>query len=224
MSTWVEPPPPRRQGLGCCARGCLILLVFGIVLAIACFAGIYWGFQQHSAIVHGIYWLAKTHSIAEAPVPVPEFNASENQIQSVQERWEDFEQKTRAGQPAEIELTADDINILIVTNRDIRGKAFVSIDGSKLHLQTSIPLGELLGRRGYYFNDDITVEFKDAESLENPQLSRLIVNDKEVPGDLLNWKYRSRRLRDYVADYRNDHNVGSIGVRDGKVILRSHTE
>src|SRR6266480_149875 len=131
MNTWVEPPP-RSQGLGCFARGCLILLVFGIVLAIACFAGMYWGFQQHSAIVHGTYWLAKTHSIAGAPVPVPEFNPSENQIQSVQERWQDFEQKTRAGQPAEIELTADDINTLIVTNRDIRGKVFVSIDGSQL--------------------------------------------------------------------------------------------
>ena len=224
MSTWVEPPPPRRQGFGCFARGCVILLVFGIVLAIACFAGIYWGLQQHSAIVHGIYWLAKTHSIAEAPVPVPEFNASENQIQSLQERWEDFEQKTRAAQPAEIELTADDINILIVTNRDIRGKVFVSIDGSQLHLQTSIPFGELLGRRGYYFNDDITVEFKDAESLENPQLSRLIVNDKEVPSDLLNWKYRSKRLRDYLADYPNSYDIRTIEIRDGKMILRSRAD
>ncbi len=111
MNTWVEPPP-RTQGLGCFARGCLILLVFGIVLAIACFAGMYWGFQRHSAIVHGIYWLAKTHSIAEAPVPVPEFNASDNQIQSIRERWQDFEQKTRAGQPAEIELTSDDARSL----------------------------------------------------------------------------------------------------------------
>jgi len=223
MNTWVEPPP-RRQGFGCFARGCLILLVFAIVLAIACFAGMYWGFQRHSAIVHGIYWLAKTHSIAEAPVPVPEFNASENQIQSVRERWQDFEQKTRAGQPAEIELTADDINTLIVTNRDIRGKVFVSIDGSQVRLQASIPFGELIGRRGYYFNGEITVEFKDAESLENPQLNRLIVNGEQVPSDLLDWRYRSRRLRDYVADYRNDLNVGSIAVRDGKVILRSRTE
>ena len=223
MNTWVEPPP-RRQGFGCFARGCLILLVFAIVLAIACFAGMYWGFQRHSAIVHGIYWLAKTHSIAEAPVPVPEFNASENQIQSIRERWEDFEQKTRAGQPAEIELTADDINTLIVTNRDIRGKVFVSIDGSQVRLQASIPFGELIGRRGYYFNGEITVEFKDAESLENPQLNRLIVNGEQVPSDLLDWRYRSRRLRDYVADYRNDLNVGSIAVRDGKVILRSRTE
>jgi hypothetical protein len=223
MNTWVEPPP-RRQGLGCFARGCLILLVFAIVLAIACFAGVYWGFQRHSAIVHGIYWLAKTHSIAEAPVPVPEFNASDNQIQSVRERWQDFEQKIRAGQPAEIELTPDDINILIATNRDARGKVFVSIDGSQLHLQVSVPFGELIGRRGYYFNGDITVEFKGAESLENPQLNRLIVNGEQIPSDLLNWKYRSRRLRDYVADYRNDFNIGSIEVRDGKLILRSRTE
>ena len=223
MNSWVEPPP-RRQGLGCFARGCLILLMFAIVLAIACFAGMYWGFQRHSAIVHGIYWLAKTHSIAEAPVPVPEFNASENEIESIRERWQDFEQKTRAGQSAEIELTSDDINTLIVTNRDIRGKVFVSIDGSQLHFQTSIPFGELIGRRGYYFNGDITVEFKDAESLEDPQVNQLIVNGEQVPKDLLNWKYRSRQLRDYVADYRNDHNVGSIAVRDGKVILRSRTD
>lgn len=223
MNTWVEAPP-RRQGLGCFARGCLILLVFASVLAIACFAGMYWGFQRHSAIVRGIYWLAKTHSIAEAPVPVPEFNASDNQIQSVRERWQDFEQKTRAGQPAEIELTPDDINTLIVTNRDARGKAFASIDRSQLHLQASVPFGELIGRRGYYFNGDITVEFKGAESMENPQLNRLIVNGQQIPSDLLNWKYRSRRLRDYVADYRNDFNIGSIEVRDGKLILRSRTE
>ena len=223
MNTWVEAPP-RRKGLGCFARGCLILLVFAIVLAIACVAGMYWGFQRHSAIVHGIYWLAKTHSIAEAPVPVPEFTASDNQIQSVRERWQDFEQQTRAGQPAEIELTADDINVLIATNHDARGKVFVSIEGNQLHLQTSVPFGELIGRRGYYFNGDITVEFKGVESLENPQLNRIVVNGEQVPSDLLRWKYRSRRLQDYLDDYRNIHGIGTIEVRDGKLILRSRTE
>jgi len=223
MNGWVEAPP-RRKGLGCFARGCLILLVFAIVLAIACFAGVLWGFQRHSAIVHGIYWLAKTHSIAEAPVSVPEFSASDDQIQSVRERWQDFEQKTRAGQPADIELTADDVNTLIVTNRDARGKVFVLIEGNQLRLQTSFPFGELIGRRGYYFNADITVEFKGAESLENPQLNRIVVNGEQVPSNLLNWKYRSRRLREYVADFRNSHDLGTIEVRDGKVILRSRIE
>ena len=222
MNTWVEAPP-RQTGLGCFARGCLILLVFAIVLAIACFAGVWWGLQRHSAIVHGIYWLAKTHSVAQSPVSVPEFSASDSQIQSVRERWQDFEQKTRAGQPAEIELSADDINALIFTNRDARGKVFVSIEGNQLRVQASAPLGEILGRPGYYFNADVTVELKGAQSLEDPQLNRIVVNGEQVPSGLLSWKYRSRRLQEYVADYRNDLNVGNIELRDGKLILRSRT-
>jgi hypothetical protein len=223
MNTWVEAPP-RQKGPGCFARGCLILLVFAIVLAIACFAGVYFGFQRHSAIVHGIYWLAKTHSIAEGPVPVPEFTGSDTQIQSVRERWQDFEQKTRAGQAVEIELTADDINALIAANRNAWGKVFVSIEGNQLRIQASTPLGEILNRPGYYFNGDITVQFKGAESLDNPQLNRIVVNGEQVPSDLLNWKYRSRRLREYLADYRNSNDIGTIEVRDGKLILRSRTE
>jgi hypothetical protein len=223
MNTWVEAPP-RQKGLGCYGRGCLILLVFAIVLAIACFAGMYWGLHRHSALFYGSYWLAKTRSLAQAPTPVPEFSASERQIQSVQERWQDFEQKARAGQPAEIELTGDDINSFIATNRDTRGKVFASIEGNQLHFQASVPLGEVFGRPGYYFNGDIVLEFKGAGSLDNPQLNRIVVNGEQVPSDFLNWKYRSRRLQEYLGDYRNEYDIGTIEVRDGKLILGSRTE
>ena len=219
---WVEAPPTKK-GLGCFARGCLILVVFGIVLAIACVAGLYWGFQRHSAIVHGVYWLAKTHSIAQAPDPVPEFAASEEQIQRGQERWRDFEQKIRARQRTEIELTADEINSLIAANRDKRWKAFVSMEENRLRLQTSVPLGDFLGQSGY-FNGDIMIQLNGAQSLEHLQLNRIAVNSKPVPRDLLNWKYRSRRLRDYIAGYRNDYDIGTIEIRDGKLILRSRTD
>jgi len=222
MNGWVEAPPPKR-GLGCFARGCLILVVFGIVLAVACVAGLYWGFQRHSAIVHGVYWLAKTHSLAETPAPVPQFAASDEQIQRVQESWRDFEQKIRARQQAEIELTADDINSLIAANRDKRWKAFVSMEENRLRLQTSVPLGEFLGRSGY-FNGDIMIQLSGAQSLERPQLNLIVVNSKPVPRDLLNWKYRSRRLRDYIAEYRNSYDIGTIEIRDGKLILRSRTD
>jgi hypothetical protein len=223
MNGWVDAPPPRK-GMGCFARGCLTLVVFAIVLGIACFAGMYWGLHRHSAIFHGLYWLAKAQAIAQSPVSVPQFTASDAQIQSVHERCEDFEQKARAGQSAELELTADDINTLIATNQDARGKVFVSIDGDRLRCQASVPVGELIGRSGYYFNGDITVELRGAESLENPQLSGITVNGEPVPRDLLNWKYRSRGLRDYLADYRNDSGVGTIEIRDSKLILRSRSE
>jgi hypothetical protein len=223
MNGWVDAPQPRR-GLGCFGRGCLVVVVFASVLALACLAGMYWGFQRHSAILHGIYWLAKAQAIAQKPVLLPEFTASDAQIQSVHERCQDFEQKARASQPAELELTADDINTLIATNQDMRGKVFVSIEGDRLRCQASVPLGELIGRSDYYFNGDIAVELKNAESLENLQLNRIIVNGEPVPANLLNWKYRSKRLRDYLADYRNDSGVGTIEIRDSKLILRSRSD
>ena len=223
MNTWVEAPP-RKKGMGCFARGCLILLVFAIVLAIACSAGMYWGIHRHSALFYGSYWLAKTHSIAEVPKPVPEFSGSDQQIQSVRERWEDFEQNTRAGQPAQIELTADDINALVSTSADVRGKVFLSIEGNQLRLQISVPIGGFLGRPGYYFNGDVTIELNGAQLADNPQLRRVVVNGEQVPSDFLNWKYQSRQLREYVADYRNAYDIGTIEIRDGKVILRSTTQ
>src|SRR5215813_8556321 len=223
MNTWVEAPP-RRKGLGCFARGCLILLIFVIVLAIACFAGMYWGLYRHSALFYGSYWLAKTRSIAQAPTPIPEFSTSEQQIRSVSERWQDFEQKTRAGQPAEIELSADDINGLIATSGDARGKVFVAIDGNQLRLQASVPIGQFLGRPGYYFNGDVTIELNGAQPLDNPQFSRITINGEQVPTDFLSWKYRSKHLREYLANQRNAYEIGTIEIRDGKVILRSRTK
>lgn len=220
MNSWVDAPPPKKR-LGCFARGCLILVVFGIVLLLACAGGVYVGLQRHSAIVHGIYWLAKTHSIAEAPAPVPQFTASEEQIRAVQERWDDFEQRKRAGQSGEIELTADDLNSLILANREAHWKAFVSIEENRLRLQTSVPLGYFFGWPRYYFNGDIMIQLNGPQSLGQPQLNRIVVNDKPVPKGLLDWKYRSRPLRDYVADYRTENDIATIEIRDGKLILRS---
>ena len=221
MNTWVEAPP--KKGLGCFGRGCLIPLIFAIVLVVACFAGTYWGLHRHSALFYGNYWLVKTHSIAEAATPVPEFSGSDQQIQRVRERWQEFEQKARAGQSAEIELNADDINALIATSEDIRGKVFTSIDGNQLRLQTSLPVGGFLGRPGHYFNGDVIIELDGVQSPDGPKFSRLTVNGEQVPTDFLDWKYRSKQLREYVTEQRSAYDIGTIEVRDGKVILRSRT-
>ena len=223
MNTWVEAPP-QRKGPGCFARGCLILLVFAIVLAMACFAGMYWGLHRNSALFYGSYWLAKTRSIAEAPTPVPEFSTSDQQSQSFQERWQDFEQKTRAAQAAEIELSSDDLNSLIASSQDIRGKVFASVESSQLRLQASVPIGDLLGWPGYYFNGDVIFVLNGVQPLDNPEFSRITINGEQVPSDFLNWTYRSRHLHEYLADQRNAYDIGTLEIRDGKVILRSRTE
>jgi len=222
MNTWVDAPPPKPTG--CFAKGCLILLIFGVVLAIACAAGIYWGFRHHSAVVRGMYWLTKTHAITNAPVPIPLHEASDTKIQSAVDHWRNFETSVRAGQPAEIELSADEINDLIASNPDTRGKMFASIEDDRLRLQVSMPLGEIAGRSGYYFNGDIAIQSEGRERLVRPNLSRITVNSQQLPADVLDWKYRSRRLRDYLEETENPWNTATFEIRDGKLILRSRAE
>jgi hypothetical protein len=210
--------------MGCFARGCLILLVFALVLILACCAGFYWGYRQHSAVVRGAYFLAKTHAITDSPRPIPQYNGPEQEIQAVKRRWQDFDHAVQERQPAEIELTADEINGLIEANRHARGKAFVSIEGNRLFLQTSVPLGKFLGQSGYYLSGDITIQSDAAASLAKPRLESVALNSQPVPHDLLDWKYRSRSLRDYLAEYSPIHDIGTIQIRDGKMILRSRGE
>jgi hypothetical protein len=222
MDTWVEPPP--KKGMGCFARGCLILAVFVVLLVIAGFAGIYWGMHSQSAVARGLFFLTKIHAVADTPAPVPEFKATDAGIEEVQQRWQKFEETVRERQPAEIELSGTDLNTLIAANRDLAGKAFASIEGNRLHLQVSIPLARFVGPAGHYFNAEVALQTDAAESLEHPQLTRITVNNEPVPEDLLDWKYRSRRFRDYLSEYMDAYRSGSIEVRDGKLILRSHAD
>jgi hypothetical protein len=68
------------------------------------------------------------------------------------------------------------------------------------------------------------IQLNTAQSLERPQLNRIIVNNEPVPRDLLNWKYRSKRLGEYLAEFRNNYDVDTIEIRDGELILRSRTD
>src|SRR5471030_611099 len=116
-NSWIEPPPPQR-GMGCFGKGCLILAVFIFVLMIACGVGLYWGFRHHSAFIRGGYWAWKTniHVLADSPKEIPTHEATDTEIQTAKERWQNFEDSVKAHEPAEIELTADDINGLIATS------------------------------------------------------------------------------------------------------------
>jgi len=209
--------------MGCFGKGCLILVVFILVLIAAGCVGFYWGFRHHSALVRGGYWLwkMKANVLADSPKEIPASKATDPEIQTVKERWQNFENSVEAHEPAEIELTADDINDLIAGSRKWRGKLFVSLEGNRFHLQTSIPLRQYIPQYGYYFNSDVTVDFDTAQSIDHPRLSAIAINGKEVPADLLDWKYDSRPLRSYFARYQTEYSGGTVEVRDGKVILRS---
>jgi hypothetical protein len=203
--------------MGCLGKGCLILSCFIVFLIIAGAIGLYFGFKTHSAVLRSVLWAKKTHVLSQESSPVPQFETTQENVETAKQKWQNFE-KTR-DQPAHIELTADDLNNLIANNRHARGKVFVEIEGNRLRIQTSVPLGEYISGGRYYLNGDIVIQSDGPQTLGSPRLSSITVNNEPIPADVLDWKYRSRQLREYLGDYRATYGDGTIEIRDGRVII-----
>jgi len=208
-TAWIEPPPPQR-GMGCFAKGCLILVVFVIVLVIAFVGGSYLAIRYLRS-----EYFATTH------VQLSTSMATEQEQETVRARWDAFEKAAHAGKPARIELTTDDLNALIDSEPKLRGKAHVSIDNDVGHLQVSIPLADVRWLRGHYINAECTVQSAAGGSPADARITRIVVNGRLVGEEVLRWQYRSWSLRGYMSRWSNNNNLERFEIEDGKVVLRT---
>jgi hypothetical protein len=232
MNTGVEPPP--KRGMGCFGKGCLILIVFGILLIVGGIGASFWS-------VRHVY-------LSDKPVPIPETAAPSETgattpipgatspatpsgtSAAVRERLDTMKKAARAHEPNEIELTAADINALISANRKSRGMAFVGINGNVAQVQLSIPLARIsapfrdtFGLGDRYLNATVTVVAPRGTNASNVQLSEVKINGYSFPTSLLDGGFLGvgPSLRSYVIKYANQYGVTDGEIRDGKVILHT---
>jgi hypothetical protein len=230
MNSTVEPPPER--GMGCWAKGCLLLLVFGILLVIVGVGGAFWS-------VRHVYLSDKPAPIPEATAP-PEASAAtpgetsvatpSEKSAEVRERLDTMKKTARAHEATEVELTAADINALIAANRKSRGTASVGINDTVLQAQFSIPLERFdlpfrnaFGLSDQYLNATVTIVAPPGTNANSVQLSEVTLNGHGIPAGLLDWGLPGvgRSLRSYVIKYADKYGVTGGEIRDGKVILHA---
>jgi hypothetical protein len=228
MNAPVEPPP--KRGMGCFAKGCLILIVIAILLVVVGVGGTYWS-------VRHVYLSDKPVPIPEAAAP-PETSAAtpgETSVAAptqrsaeVRERLDTMKKAARAHERTGVELTAADINALIAANRKSRGAASVGIDDTVLQAQFSIPLERLdvpfrnaLGLGDRYLNATVTIIAPPGTNASSVQLSEVTLNGHRIAAGLLDWQVPGvgKSLRSYVIKYANQYGVTDGEIRDGKVIL-----
>jgi hypothetical protein len=224
MPSWIEPPPKQRR-TGCLGKGCLMLVIFLVLLAVAFFIGGYVGVR---------YVVTST-----APREIPQVETSEAEQAAVRNRWEEFQALPRStpastttettttteAAPAptppaghRIELTATDINQLIAGNRKIRGKAYVAIENNVARVQVSVPL-EKVGFRGRYLNGELQVRSapdRNPRNIEITEVSMGGVSDK-----VLNTLLGFRSLRSYADQYASEYDITSFAIEDNKVIIEN---
>jgi hypothetical protein len=237
MADVLQTPPRPKEGLGCClGKGCLILVVFLAFLATVFVVGGFLGLRTFTS---------------NEPRELPQVATSEEKQQAVLQRWDNFEnavherraaspssaasqsqsQTTTPNQPQSnptIEMTADDINQIISSNRHARGHAFVSIENGVGHVAVSIPISKKTGFSGRYLNADFDVRSAPSGDLNGIDVSVKSQRGVQVPGRLLSMLLGTRSLRSwtdgYISQYRSDYDVSSFKIVDDKVLLEAGRE
>jgi hypothetical protein len=209
-SSWIEPPPQQR-GLGCFAKGCLILVVFFILLGLAFVAGTYFAAK---------YLQTEYFSAHHDRLPISQATAEEGE--AVRARWDAFEKAARANEAARIELGAEDLNALIASEPKLHGNAYVTIEDNTAHLQLSMPLGKARWLTGRYINAQCSIQSAPSAKPEDARITSIIVNGRPVGEEFLSWQYGSWSFKRYLSDWTTRTNLKTFEISDGKVILETN--
>jgi hypothetical protein len=195
--------------MGCFGKGCLILTVFFIVLAIAFIGGTYYAVRY-----------LRSNYFPETQVELPATTASEREQQLALANWRIFEKKARAHMPARIEMTADELNALIASNPRLRGKAYVTIEDNVARLRVSVPIISSRLLRGHYLNGECTVQSASSGDPEEAHITNVIVNGHVVEEAALTWRY-PWSLRSYISRWTEENDLRTFELHDGKMILET---
>ena len=230
MNTGVEPPP--KRGMGCFAKGCLILVVLAILVVVVGVGGSYWSLRH-------IYLSDKPEPIPQASAPSETSAATPGETSAaapgetsdtVRERLDTLKSAARAHERTGVEFTAGEINALIAANRKSRGTTFVRIDDNVMQVQFSIPLERFdvpfrnaFGLGDRYLNATVAIAGPPGTNASSVQLSEVTLNGHRIPADLLDRRLLGvgKSLRSYVIKYANQYGVTDGEISDGKVTLHT---
>jgi hypothetical protein len=212
-----QTPQPAKARRGCLFYSCLGGFVLMLLVLLGGLVGLHYAKKMFSDFTDN----------KPATLPGPKLSPAE--IQQVQKRVDDFREKVRGGTaPAPLALTADEINALISSDRDMRGlrnKLYVTgIEGDRVKGQLSIPMEEvgLQMFRSRYLNATglFTV------SLRNGTL-RLTALDLIGKGKPLPKVYMDQiRSQNLAKPLNSDPRISvaldwiqSVEVKDGKLVI-----
>ena len=220
---WIEPPPPKRGGLGCLGKGCLFLVGFGVLTILV--------------FVLGTYLLLSSGS---KPTKLPIEDLPSAKLNEVQQRVDQFEEApavsnpppSSAGAPAleetpaatpserQLHLTAGEINGLISANPKSRGHSNVTLNGNTATVQMSISSDKVPGFPTGYLNGSFVITTNGPTPIDELQVSKVQANGIPIPSRILYMTYRGQSILGIAMDAAAPYHVSTAEIRDGVVILR----
>src|SRR4051794_20515588 len=155
-SSWIEPPPADKAGLGCSGKGCLLIVALGLIGMLL--------------LGLGSYFFVSREVVASQPVQIPVEELPHEALSDLNHRIEQFratpptpptpaptiaanvasESPTPVpnvppGSERQLTVSAAEVNGIIAANKKARGRAYVSLSGNTATVQVSIPTDKVPG-------------------------------------------------------------------------------
>jgi hypothetical protein len=233
MAIQQAPPQPpstgaKKAGLGCLGCGCLIVLVFFLLLAGLAGGVVYTGYHELYLVSSG------------QPMTIKPFTGGDDIFDGAQKKLAAFNQDVSAGKASTLTLSADEINSIIAHNvtdnpdlKKFQIQALVSMQGDQVRLQGEAPSNTLpvvsWGIKDRYFNLDATtgVRFNTETKEVEFDFRKVQIGDYPVPQDSLPSmevqfeQSFNRKLRENTAVWNVLQVAKTVTIRDGQFVIET---
>lgn len=213
----VRPPQEEpAKSRGCFFWGCITAVVLVVL------AGVGVGIATHSMLKY-----ARSFT-SEEPAKILVYQPAEGEYEAVKAKIKDFVDAVEGGTSGvELVLTGDDINAMIASDEDlaeVKGKAYVKIEGDKIAVDVSIPLDGIPGFSGRYLNGSAAIKAFMESGLLFVGLDRIEVNGESLPEGVMGQLRGENLAKGLYKDKEKMkviNNVQDVRVEGGKLILVS---
>lgn len=211
----MQPAEPERRGcsMGCVLWGCLgTTLVCLMILGVASFA------------FYSLYSNQLAKYTSEAPLELPTSDISDEEVQQVVTRLEDFRTQFDKGEgPQELVITVDEINALIANNPEMRGKVHVTIVEGDLKAEVSIPVDMLPGGKGRYFNGAARLHVEMEDGVLIMQVVDAEANGEPIPETFMQGFREQNLAKELYKDVEMSKTLKrceEISIESDRIILK----
>ncbi len=195
MSDFTSPAPPRSRR-GCLFYGCLTCIVLALITGLL-------------AVVAVRAVKNKLNAYTDSqPMQLPKVEMSDADYDRLQQRVAVFADAMQQGKPSEaLILSERDINALLARSsqmKPVADKVHVSMDGSQVKGQVSIPLSGLgwVGR-GRYLNGEATFDVSLKNGVLIVTAQEVKVKGRPLPETFMKQLRRENLAKDAYKDPKN---------------------
>src|SRR5436853_4054577 len=194
----MQTPQSASSGMGCFAKGCLTLIIAGLVLVAVFVVGSFFVLNRALQVF-----------TSTQPVQIQVRQATPAERQVAKAKLDTLRSAARNHQEATIEFNADEINILIANEpefRGARGHMRVAIANSIASLDVSAPLESMRWKRlkGRWFNGNIQFGFSYVDDNFNFDIRSAEANGYPFPRALLSAEFMQSFNRSFNDNFRRE--------------------